>query len=65
MRIDDTATVSIPHPLHIPGAIDTWTALREVTGTDVDRTFFVQILHGLSDRNPAAPPLSAASHSRR
>lgn len=33
-------------------------ALREVTGTDVDRKFFAQILHSLSDRNPAAPALS-------
>ncbi|MGH3803428.1 MAG: hypothetical protein ACRDTD_25525, partial [Pseudonocardiaceae bacterium] len=33
-------------------------ALREVTGNDVGRQFFAQILHGLSDRNPAAPPLS-------
>src|SRR6476661_9761244 len=33
-------------------------ALREVTGTDVGRKFFAQILHSLSDRNPAAPPLS-------
>ncbi|MFC9553865.1 hypothetical protein ACFTWF_23745 [Rhodococcus sp. NPDC056960] len=33
-------------------------ALREVTGTDVGRPFFAQILHSLSDRNPAAPALS-------
>ncbi|MEU2005567.1 hypothetical protein ACH47B_25400 [Rhodococcus sp. NPDC019627] len=33
-------------------------ALREVTGTDVGRQFFAHILHGLADRNPAAPPLS-------
>jgi len=33
-------------------------ALQEVTGTDVGRQFFAQILHSLADRNPAAPPLS-------
>lgn len=32
VRIDDTATVSIPHPLHIPGAIDTWAAVFDDLG---------------------------------
>ena len=32
VRIDGTATVSIPHPLHFPGAIDTWMAVFDQLG---------------------------------
>ncbi len=43
---------------YLHGDLDFEAAVREVTGTDIDRAFFAQIVHGLSEKNPAGLALS-------
>ncbi|PQP17276.1 hypothetical protein C5613_34740 [Rhodococcus opacus] len=58
MGVMNEATDASTEARYLRGDLGFEDALREVTGTDVGRQFFAQILHSLSDRNPAAPPLS-------
>lgn len=43
---------------YLHGDLDFEDAVREVTGADIDRAFFAQIVHSLSARNAAGPTLS-------